>query len=360
MNQHAREELDSRIRRAWPIALDEISQPSSAAGRIRARIDERISTGIEPDPNSPSHHATTERATGRWRRPAVALVSLVLLAGILGVGSLVFDRMQNTTDHVDLTDATGHVDSAIAATRRALDVASVTHVSKAWVGTEGESVDARALVERSDPIFTTTRVMAADGDWSYEQEQATRGTDGAVELATFGMRSIDGEWYERGPTGPRWEHVVADDGQGPSEPPVPLLGGRLIVEVLERYEGTWTLSPDGSSGLTRYEAPDGAATSELRAGISSRQIPEERPSGGANRPGLASTVQVWIDNETGLIRRLFIETYLRVDPSAAEPPFVTQEDVTIEYGAVSPVEAPEQVTDITLDEWCARNTGSCR
>jgi hypothetical protein len=49
-----------------------------------------------------------------------------------------------------------------------------------------------------------------------------------------------------------------------------------------------------------------------------------------------------------------------VDRSAAEPPFVTQEDVTIEYGAVSPVEVPEQVTDITLDEWCARNAGSCR
>jgi hypothetical protein len=285
---------------------------------------------------------------------------VVLVAGAAGVGVLVVQRSQQPA--VELGgNPTATVRSAITTTRQALAELSVTHETNLWVPVDGGPTELDELLEDSDPIITTTTVVAANSDWSYETEQLTLGPDGGTVRATFGMRYVDGRRYERPATSGTWERLVAEDGERPTEHPAPLLDGRMVVDLLERYDGEWTVRRDAASGLTRYDATDPDEAYWLAVGIGSRSVPSENASAmpyGASRS--TTTVQVWIDDETGRIRRLHIEQRMRPDTSEGGSPFVEQQAVTLHHGGASPVEVPDPVTDLPLEDWCARNVGSCR
>jgi hypothetical protein len=355
MSRHSREDLDARIRRAWPVDVTEVEASPHAADRLRALIDDRLVTDAEPGAHEPPrdrHDVSAAR-----RRIAAAIAGVVLVAGAAGVGALVVNRSQQPAAELS-GDPTARVRSAIATTRRAADL-SVTYEYRLWALVDGGPTELEALVEQGDPVVTRTTVVAADGDWSHELEQLVPGADGGGEFATGGMRYVDGQWYERPPTSRRWERIVADEGEGPTEPPLALLDGPLAVELLERYEGGWVVRRDSPPGLTGYDAADADAAYALAVGISSRKIPGDDVNTTHGASITTATAQLWIDDETGRIHRLHLDERSGVNASEGGAPYAEQQTVTFHYGD-SPIEVPDPVTDLPLEDWCARNVGSCR
>jgi hypothetical protein len=357
MSRHSREDLDARIRRAWPVDVTDVEASPHEADRLRALIDDRLATDAEPGAHEPPRDRHDVGAARR--RIAAAIAGVVLVAGAVGVGTLVASRSQRPAAEL-AGDPTAEVQSAIATTRQAETELSVTHEMKLWSPVDGGPTELEALVEHSDPVVTTTTVVAADGDWSHELRQLVPGADDGVEVATAGMRYVDGHWYERPPTSRRWERIVADEGEGPTEPPVTLLDGPLAVELLERYDGGWVVRRDGPSGLTAYDAADADAAYELAVGISSRKIPGDDVNTTYGASITTATARLWIDDETGRIHRLHLDERTGVNASEGGSPYAEQQTVTFHYGDPSPIEVPDPVTDLPLEDWCARNVGSCR
>lgn len=390
MSRRTSEDLDVRIRRAWPIDYDTTSS-SSAAQRMRARVDERIAQGAEPDASglgAPVRRSNTSR--GRQRMAAV-LVGVVLVSSALVVGGLVAGRygVQNQPGDVEFADEPvpgvadeptarlpedpdAHVRTAVAATRRIAADLTVREALRQWHNADGRNFpDVDAFVEQTAPDQESTALSAANGDWSYAdrwntQRSNTQQGGCATNTECVGeVRFVGGQYYERVYNERTWEHVVADDSGALSElvrdglaidglVGATVFDGSTVVDLLERYDVGWAAVPDSSAGATRYRLADADKA---------RQLAEELFIG---RPltrseardledvtaGEALTVHVWIDGETGLVHRVRSQ---RSAGDVANDVWVMRNDLTLTQEGGSLVETPEQATDVTLNEWCARD-----
>jgi hypothetical protein len=386
MSQRIREDLDLRIRRAWPIACDTTSSPPSEAQRMRTRIDERIVGGAEPDPShmvAPARRTDTPR---RRRRRAAVLAGAVLVTSVLVVSGLVAGRLrlQERPSQVEFADEPAPrvpedpdaaVRDATAATRRALADLTVREVARSWINRERRRfADVDTFVEQTAPYVQSTSVDAANGDWAFQDRWNTQGSNtrlrepgGCAEIADcaapFGaMRFVGGRYYERAYGARTWERVIADDGRELSElvrdglamEGITLLDGRTVVDLLERYDGGWTVVPSAAAGVTRYQTDDTGKAYRLATELREGKV---LPRAAANdldaiTPEI-TTVHVWIDDESGLLQRVFVEQ--RSTRDVAKHTWLGRHDITLTYGDVSPVAAPEQATDVTFDQWCARD-----
>jgi hypothetical protein len=385
MSWRIREDIDVWIRRAWPISSDTTSSAPSAAQRLRTRIDERIVEGAEPDA---SHMAAPARRTdtrrGR-RRLATVLVAAVLVISALVVSGLVAGRLrlQDRPDRVEFADEPAprvpddpgaDVRAATAATRRALADLTVRDVGRSWLNRDRRRfADVEAFVEQTAPFVQSTAVDAANGDWAFQDRWNTQDLDtpmrepgGCAEIAVCvepvrAIRFVGGRYYERAFNERTWEHVVADDGRELSElvrdglatEGITLLDGRAVVDLLERYDGGWTVVPGGAAGVTRYQTADTGKAFRLATELGEgRVIPGTAARDLDTFMQEITTVQVWIDDESGLLQRVLAEQ--RSTRDITEHTWLARHDIRLTYGDASPIAAPEQATDVTFDQWCTR------
>lgn len=390
MNRYIGEDLDVRIRRAWPIDGD--TTPSRAK-RIRSRIDERIMAGAEPDA---SHAAASARHTsaprGR-RRLATVVTGAVLVVSALVVSGLVVGRLQpqEQPDPVEFADRStkgvadeptarvpddpdAHVHTAIAATRHELDDLTVTKVTRTWINHDKRTFpDAEAFTERTTPFVQSWSVEAANGDWAFTDKWdipvasvRERNRDGCANFADCSepvgaMRFVGDQYYERAYGARAWERVIADGRKGPSEvlrdgialDSTGFLTRQALLEVFEDYGGGWTAAPGGAAGRIRYRATDAEARRLILGLEHSKIIPRaDFGDGPAPRPAVI-TVEVWIDDASGLVQR--VRTELRSTQDITEDTTLMRQDIRLTYGGMPAVAAPEQAIDTTFDEWCARD-----
>jgi hypothetical protein len=395
MSRHLREELNVRIRRAWPIASDTTSSPPSAVQGIRTRIDERIARGAQPGAShrtAPTRHASVPR---RRRRIATVVTGTVLVMTTLVVSGLVARRFQpqERPDAVEFADRSAkgladeppsripddpdaHVRTAITATRREFDDLTVTKVERSWINFDKRAfADADEFAERTTPFVQSWSVEADNGDWAFSDKWdipvasgRQRNRDGCSSFADCAepvgaMRFVDDQYYERAYGARAWERVIADGRRGPSEilrDGIALEGSGFLtrqaaLEVLEDYRGGWTASPGGATGRIRYRAADIDEARRLIVGLAQGQvIPRANFDAGPPVPSPAvATVEVWTDDASGLIQR--VRTEMRSTRDIAEDTTLGRQDMRFRYEGVPAVAAPEQADDVMFDEWCARD-----
>jgi hypothetical protein len=386
MSQRIREDLDLRIRRAWPIACDTTSSPPSEAQRMRTRIDERIVGGAEPDPShmvAPARRTDTPR---RRRRRAAVLAGAVLVTSVLVVSGLVAGRLrlQERPSQVEFADEPAPrvpedpdaaVRDATAATRRALADLTVTKVARDWIKRDRRKVaDVDAFTEQTTPFVQSRSVEAANGDWAFTDkwdipvaDVRRRDRDGCVNFADCAepvgaMRFVGGQYYERAYGARTWERVIADGRRGPSEvirdgvalEGTGFLARRVLLDVFEHYGGGWTVVPGGPAGRTRYRAAAADEARRLIVGLAhGKVIPPAASGDWVVPPPAVITVEVWIDDASGLVQRMRNET--RSTRDVTKNTVVVRQDIRFTYGDASPVAAPEQAIDVTFDQWCARD-----
>jgi hypothetical protein len=330
------------------------------------RLHHETGGGVRRSKSSGRDRETDERRLrlrGFDRRLFAVLAVVMVLAGVLVTGRFVTVRLQDRAGPtVDRTrDATADVHAAVRRTRAQLSTLSVTSVQRVWlISPRQTTTDMNALVERAEPAAVTRLVVADDGDWSTESTRASM----PFADVPLTVRHVAGEWYERGFTTDHWQHVVAEDDRSPMDVVGDdatafdvglIVDAATIVDHLERYDGTWTATAD-PDGQTHYEVTDRNAAAALAAGLGG-----DAASGGdrteAADAAQDATVRVWIDDGTGLVRRIVSQTHAKMPTPSAEG--IVQRDTRLQVGGRSVIEVPQRATDITLDGWCAQYTLTC-
>ncbi|HSK98113.1 MAG TPA: hypothetical protein VK891_15920, partial [Euzebyales bacterium] len=104
--------------------------------------------------------------------------------------------------------------------------------------------------------------------------------------------------------------------------------------------------------VSSYRMTDNRA-SQLAIELQVGKSLSDAQSAGLPSPAPEVTAQVWIDDASGLVQRVFAEQMSSdvIDRHT----WLERHDITLTPAGGTAIDAPARATDVTLDEWCTRD-----